>query len=547
MTKDTQRTSARILVVDDEPDLRTLYELTLLRAGHQVESAGTLAEARDSLGQRQFDLLITDMRLPDGLGLELIKELGQQGRSERAIVVTAYGSASSAVEALKQGAFDYLTKPLDLKQFRTVVATALQSAPANTTPAASGKVDNATEAEQPTDTTGMAAPSGTEAKPANPPRHRGALAKLAGESQAMSQVRERIVKVANSMAPVMILGESGTGKELVARAIHEASHRAQGPLVAVNCGAIPDALIEAEFFGARKGAYTGAATDREGYFAAARGGTLFLDEIGDLPLPMQAKLLRVIQERKVRPLGGVQEEQVDVRILCATHHDLVQAVAKQGFRQDLYYRLNVIEIRLPALRERRDDLPALTHTLMRRICSESGQPPVPLHPDALQWLHRHPFAGNVRELENLLHRALALCNGHEITLDDLLDPQGTCPPPPTAQTGAHPPQPATATPASPAWPGSTQPPSHPHQPDDAAATPPTPTHLPADLQQHLDEQEKAILQQALHATRGNRTAAAALLGLNLRQIRYRIARLNITVGGDTDAACDTSPHEPTDR
>ena len=238
---------------------------------------------------------------------------------------------------------------------------------------------------------------------------------------------------------------------------------------------------------------------------------------------------------------------MDVRILCATHHDLVQAVAKQGFRQDLYYRLNVIEIRLPALRERRDDLPALTHTLMRRICSESGQHPVPLHPDALQWLHRHPFVGNVRELENLLHRALALCNGHEITLDDLLDPQGTCPPPPTAQTGAHPPQPATATPASPAWPGSTQPPSHPHQPDDAAATPPTPTHLPADLQQHLDEQEKAILQQALHATRGNRTAAAALLGLNLRQIRYRIARLNITVGGDTDAACDTSPHEPTDR
>ena len=555
MTKDTQRTSARILVVDDEPDLRTLYELTLLRAGHQVESAGTLAEARDSLSQRHFDLLITDMRLPDGLGLELIKELGQQGRSERAIVVTAYGSASSAVEALKQGAFDYLTKPLDLKQFRTVVATALQSAPASTdstTPVATktGDAPPATPAtgqvEEPANSTPTAQTATATKSTAAPPRT-GALAKLAGDSQAMHQVRERIVKVANSMAPVMILGESGTGKELVARAIHEASHRAQGPLVAVNCGAIPDALIEAEFFGARKGAYTGAATDREGYFAAARGGTLFLDEIGDLPLPMQAKLLRVIQERKVRPLGGVQEEQVDVRILCATHHDLVQAVAKQGFRQDLYYRLNVIEIRLPALRERRDDLPALTHTLMRRICSESGQHPVPLHPDALQWLHRHPFAGNVRELENLLHRALALCNGHEITLDDLLDPQGTCPPPPTAQTGAHPPQPATATPASPAWPGSTQPPSHPHQPDDAAATPPTPTHLPADLQQHLDEQEKAILQQALHATRGNRTAAAALLGLNLRQIRYRIARLNITVGGDTDAACDTSPHEPTDR
>ena len=315
----------------------------------------------------------------------------------------------------------------------------------------------------------------------------------------MASVKERILRVAGSMAPVMVLGESGTGKELVARAIHDASHRAGAPFVAVNCGAIPDTLIEAEFFGARKGAYTGATTDREGYFAAARGGTLFLDEIGDLPVSMQAKLLRVIQERRVRPLGGVQEEAVDVRLLCATHKDLVQAVALGQFRQDLYYRLNVIEIHLPALRERRDDLPALVGALMQRICHDNGQPPVALSDAAHQWLQHHPFAGNVRELENLLHRALALCNGHEIALPDLTgDPLDT-------------PQPPTQT----------------------APTPDT--GLPPDLQRHLDDQERDILVRALHETRGNRTAAAARLGLNLRQMRYRIARLGIAVGGAPDA------------
>jgi two-component system response regulator PilR (NtrC family) len=308
------------------------------------------------------------------------------------------------------------------------------------------------------------------------------------------------------MAPVMVLGESGTGKELVARAIHDASHRAGAPFVAVNCGAIPDTLIEAEFFGARKGAYTGATTDREGYFAAARGGTLFLDEIGDLPLAMQAKLLRVIQERRVRPLGGVQEEAVDVRLLCATHKDLAQAVALGQFRQDLYYRLNVIEIHLPALRERRDDLPALVGALMQRICHDNGQPPVALSDAAHQWLQHHPFAGNVRELENLLHRALALCNGQAIALADLT---GDLP-------GVQPT--SAAVPAQAARP-----------------TPDGDGDLPADLQRHLDDQERDILVRALHETRGNRTAAAARLGLNLRQMRYRIARLGIAVGGTPDA------------
>lgn len=528
MTKDAQRQAARILVVDDEPDLRTLYELTLLREGHQVDSAGTLAEARDSLHHGVFDLLITDMRLPDGLGLQLIRDIASQGRSERSIVVTAYGSADSAVEALKQGAFDYLTKPVDLKQLRTAVATALQR------PGQTERLDLPRLRPE----TRMSHAPGVPGVPA-------ALRHLVGASQAMTLVRERIARVASSMAPVMVLGESGTGKELVARAIHDTSHRADGPFVAVNCGAIPDTLIEAEFFGARKGAYTGATTDREGYFAAARGGTLFLDEIGDLPMAMQAKLLRVIQERRVRPLGGVQEEQVDVRILCATHKDLSQAVAEHRFRQDLYYRLNVIEIRLPALRERRDDLDDLVSTLMHRICRESGQQPVALDPAARQWLQRHAFPGNVRELENLLHRALALCCGERVTLSDLQDPQTTWPsvaavPSPTACD-------APPSPLDPAHPeacgtnpipdtGASPPPA-----DGLSDTRPVKACLPSDIQQYLDEQERAILVQALQETRGNRTAAAALLGLNLRQIRYRIARLSIQVGEPDTAPADPAP------
>ncbi len=503
MTSTPPRPPAHILVVDDEPDLRTLYELTLLREGYQIVAAGSLAEARDSLRQSTFDLLITDMRLPDGLGLELIQELGSQGRSERTVVVTAYGSAENAVEALKQGAFDYLTKPVDLKQLRTVVATALQAANQSATalPATPGPHTAADTVLAPVSRGGQA------------------LRKLAGKSKAMTLVRERIARVAASMAPVMILGESGTGKELAARAIHDASHRARGPFVAVNCGAIPDTLIEAEFFGARKGAYTGATTDRQGYFAAAQGGTLFLDEIGDLPLAMQAKLLRVIQERRVRPLGGVQEEQVDVRILCATHKDLAQAVAADRFRQDLYYRLNVIEIRLPALRERTQDLDDLVTALMHRICLESGQSTVPLDASAHEWLHQHNFPGNVRELENLLHRALALCDGTRISRADLLDPMAASVVPPTG--------------------GATQVPSGLDHSSGAPAVATTPLAdaIPVDLQQHLDEQERAILVQALQETRGNRTAAAAKLGLNLRQIRYRIARLNIQVG-ENDCGSD---------
>ena len=339
-----------------------------------------------------------------------------------------------------------------------------------------------------------------------------ALARIVGTSPAMVQIRQRIEKVATSMAPVLILGESGTGKELVARAVHECSHRANQAFVAVNCGAIPDNLIEAEFFGARKGAYTGAAQDRNGYFQAAHGGTLFLDEIGDLPLAMQAKLLRVIQERRVRPLGGVQEESVDVRLVSATHKDLATLVKNGEFRQDLFYRLNVIALRTPALRERREDLPALTQVLLERLCRESGQAAPTVCPEAQQWLAQRGLHGNVRELENLLQRALALSAGGTLEVSDFFDA--------TDPDNAEP----TRTPLTQATPVPLPetPPTEP--PRAATATPPP---IPADLQTYLDEQERQVLLMALKETDFNRTAAAARLGLNLRQMRYRIQRLGI--------------------
>ncbi|HET7528446.1 MAG TPA: sigma-54 dependent transcriptional regulator, partial [Burkholderiaceae bacterium] len=317
-----------LLVVDDEPDLRTLYELTLLREGYDVESAASVEDAWQRLSSRTYSAVITDMRLPDGSGLDLLRRLEVAKRREKAIVITAYGSAEGAVEALKAGAFDYLTKPVDLRQFRSVVASALGRAPvAPVTKEASGA---AARGEEP----------GTD-----PGRMHPALSRLAGRSQAMQQVRSLVERVARSMAPVLVQGESGTGKELVARAIHACSSRHEGPFIAVNCGAIPEQLLEAEFFGYRKGSFTGAHEDREGFVQAAQGGTLFLDEIGDLPLAMQSKLLRVIQERTVRPVGAVTETPINARVLSATHKDLASEVHEGKFRQDLFYRLNVIQIR----------------------------------------------------------------------------------------------------------------------------------------------------------------------------------------------------------
>jgi two-component system response regulator PilR (NtrC family) len=483
----TPNPGPRLLVVDDEPDLRTLYELTLLREGYDVESVGSVDEAwvlLEERGHGNFQLVITDMRLPDGTGLDLLRRIDAAGRHERAVVITAYGSPENAVEALKAGAYDYLTKPVDLRQFRAVVASALGRVPA---PAA----------------TAPAAPRA----PAWPSRRAAAsqpaLDRIVGASAAMQQVRSLVEKVARSMAPVLVHGESGTGKELVARAIHDCSPRAAAPFVAVNCGAIPETLLEAEFFGYRKGAFTGAAEDREGFFQAAQGGTLFLDEIGDLPLQMQSKLLRVVQERAVRPIGAVAETPVNVRIVSATHRDLGAEVQGGRFRQDLYYRLNVIRIGVPALRERISDLPAICAAVLERISHDAGVSPAPaLAPDALQHLLRYAFPGNVRELENLLHRALALSGGPVIGLADLGLPEELL----------HDSGPDTTALPLPAL---------------AQAAPQTPAALPSDLAGYLDAVEREILERALERHRYNRTAAGASLGLSLRQMRYRMARLGV--------------------
>ena len=487
--------NAQILVIDDEPDLRTLYELTLLREGYRVDTAGTVQEALQLLGAHRFDVVITDMRLPDGMGTEVLTYLKSQHRAERSIVITAHGSAENAVESLKAGAFDYLTKPVDLKQFRTAIASAVQGSTQKTGPARRA----------------------TDARLTEPPGGNGsgqtALSRLAGDSVSMRNVKDRIVKVARSMAPVLIRGESGTGKELVANALHATSHRASGPWVAVNCSAIPENLLETEFFGAKKGAYTGSVQDREGFFQAAKGGTLFLDEIGDLPLAMQSKLLRAIQERCVRPVGSNQEEAVDVRIVSATHKDLPAEVAAGRFRQDLFYRLNVIDIVIPPLRERCEDLPALCQALLARIADESQMSVPELAPGSLEHLALLPLLGNVRELENLLHRAVALCDGDTLQLDDL---QSSC------NTGAAPLAEEAAIFNTPQQ-------AHTFSPTFA----PTET-LPSDLQNHLDQQEREILVKCLKETNFNRTLAAARLGLSLRQIRYRIARLKIDAPRDED-------------
>ncbi|MFO1339741.1 MAG: sigma-54 dependent transcriptional regulator [Burkholderiaceae bacterium] len=468
-----------VLVVDDEPDLLTLYELTLLREGYEVETAASVTDAWARLQERVFRLVITDMRMPDGSGMDLMQRLEAARRPEKVIVITAYGSAENAVEALKAGAFDYLTKPVDLRQFRAVVAGAM----------------------------GRAAP--TAAPRPGAPATSAPLSRLVGDSDAMQQVRELIEKVARSMAPALVQGESGTGKELVARAIHEVSARAGQPFVAVNCGAIPENLLEAEFFGYRKGAFTGANEDRAGFFQAANGGTLFLDEIGDLPLAMQSKLLRVIQERAVRPVGAVNEVPLNVRIVSATHKDLDGEVAAGRFRQDLFYRLNVIRIAVPPLRERRGDLEPISLALLGRIARDAGVTPAPrLTLAAHERLARYAFPGNVRELENLLHRAVALSSGDLIDANDLGLPEVVL------QDSS----------------GDTEPGSL------GAATAPAPSNgeapLPDDLARHLDEVERAILVRALREHGFNRTAAGARLGLSLRQMRYRMARLGITEGGD---------------
>ncbi|HEY8101536.1 MAG TPA: sigma-54 dependent transcriptional regulator [Burkholderiaceae bacterium] len=475
-------TSPRILIVDDEADLRELVEITLVKMGLDVDSADCLATARARLAQIEYALILTDMRLPDGLGIELVREVATDHKNTPIAVITAFGSADNAVVALKAGAFDYLTKPVGLDQLRVMVQSALRT---NNAAAGSGRL---------TDMFGKAAPL-----------------RLIGHANVMQDLRAQIVRLARSMAPIAITGESGSGKELAARDIHAQSARADKPFVAVNCGAIPEALMEAEFFGYRKGAFTGANDDRDGFFQAANGGTLLLDEVADLPLAMQVKLLRAIQERRVRKVGATAEEPVDVRLISATHQNLAECVEKGKFRQDLYYRLNVIELSLPPLRERLDDIALLAETILSRLVGADGM--VTLAPQALQMLRSYSFPGNVRELENILERALAFANNGIIEVTDLaLKSVGS----PAAEIFRAP-QESLSLPA---------------QPVAGLDNPVLPQlamghDIPTSLPDHLDQVEREIIRRALAKTQFNRTQAAELLGISFRQLRYRMQRLNI--------------------
>ncbi|XZG70917.1 sigma-54-dependent transcriptional regulator [Chitinibacteraceae bacterium HSL-7] len=447
------RATRRVLVVDDEVDLTELLELTLIKMGLDVDAAHGVTEAKALLQANRYDLCLSDMRMPDGEGLDLIRFVQQQKLDVPVAIITAYGSTQNAVEALKAGAFDYLSKPVALDQLRTLVKSALKL-----------------EVEEPV----AASVSGEPV--------------LLGESAAMRQVHELIDKLARSQAPVYITGESGSGKERAARLIHTRSSRTDKPFVAVNCGAIPENLMESEFFGYRKGAFTGADADRDGFFQAASGGTLFLDEVGDLPLAMQVKLLRAIQERKVRKVGATQEEAVDVRIISATHQNLAKLVDAGKFRQDLFYRLNVIELRMPSLRELGDDIVILARHVLARIAAFNGLDVPELTAEALDMLRRYAFPGNVRELENTLERALALSDGARIQADDL-----------------------QLTPTAPA----------------AGERVSTGGAIGA-LQDYLDRVEREAIQDALQLTGGNRTQAARELGVTFRSLRYRMERLGLS-------------------
>ncbi len=435
---------AQILVVDDEPDIRELLELTLVKMGLGVASVGTIAEAKQRLKDGRFDLCLTDMRLADGEGLELVRHIAGLGSDVPVAVITAHGSAQNAVAALKAGAFDYVSKPVGLEQLRALVRSALSL-------------------------------------PAAPVKGQ----QLLGDSAPLVQVRELIGKLARTQAPVYISGESGSGKELAARLIHENGARREKLFVPVNCGAIPENLMESEFFGYKKGAFTGAAEDRGGFFQAADGGTLFLDEVAELPLAMQVKLLRAIQEKRVRKVGAPQEDPVDVRIISATHQKLADLVAAGRFRQDLFYRLNVIELRMPPLRECREDIGGIAASILERLARQHGVPAPRLKPSAVQELSNYDFPGNVRELENILERALALSGSDEVEAADLR----------------------------------LAPPAEAQEPSNGGGEP---------LPEYLDALERKAILEALGKTSFNRTAAAKLLGITFRQLRYRMQRLGIT-------------------
>ena len=475
------------LIVDDEADIRELIEMTLLPLGVNCVPAETLSEARAWLKRRAFDFCITDLRLPDGSGLDLVGHIQKHHPTLPVAVITAHGNVEIAVEALKLGAFDFVPKPFELAVLRDMVTTALRLNRNGTGVAANRPV-------------------------------------LLGQSTTMAEVRTLIAKLARSQAPILINGESGTGKELAARLIHLSGPRAEQPFVPVNCGAIPEHLMESEFFGYKKGSFTGANQDKAGLFQAARGGTLFLDEVADLPMAMQVKLLRAIQERAVRPVGAQAEIPIDVRVLSASHKDLATLVQNGAFRQDLFYRLNVIQLRLPSLREHPEDIPELAEAILERLGRQAGTAPAKLAPSALNSLRIYGFPGNIRELENILERAFTLCEDGVIQAADLLLPvaEPVSQRPPSREPISERP---LATPST-------------AEMDDFAATPPAnvgfePKTLPIlqpsvrNLEGYLEQIERAAILRALEETRYNKTAAAEKLGISFRALRYRLKKLGL--------------------
>jgi two-component system response regulator PilR (NtrC family) len=454
--------SQSVLIVDDEPDIRELLDITLSRMGLDTHSAATLGEAQALVAEMQPDLCLTDMRLPDGNGISLVEYIQQEFSHIPVAMITAHGSVETAISALKAGAFDFISKPIELDNLRRLVSSALQL-------------------------------DGDTSKLVNAVDH-----DLIGSNPTILALRQQITKLARSQAPVHINGESGTGKEVVARLIHNNGPRATGSFVAVNCGAIPHDLMESELFGHVKGSFTGATQDKLGLFQAASGGTLFLDEVADLPLDMQVKLLRAIQEKSVRPVGAQEEQPTDIRLLSATHKDLAAEVAAGRFRNDLYYRINVIDVHVPELRERLDDLPALATSILQRIASEEGNQKAHLDKSAIDALCQYHFPGNVRELENILERAFALSDGENITAQDLqfssTAPQAPTPPTNDSANGGG------GLRVQEAY---------------------------GDMEGYLEDIERQILSTALEESRWNKTATAKLLGISFRSLRYRLKKLGL--------------------
>jgi two-component system response regulator PilR (NtrC family) len=467
--------TGRVLIVDDEPDIRELLEITLGRMSLITESASDLAGAYEHLRNNSFSLCLTDMRLPDGDGIQLVEHIQGQYPHMPVAVITAHGNAETAIKALKAGAFDFVSKPVDLQKLRDLVTAAIKL---SATPTSSQTSHSTVLQEQ---------------------------VSISGNSTKIQELRQQISRLARSQAPVFISGESGSGKELAARSIHLQSARADGPFVAVNCGAIPSELMESELFGHVKGSFTGADKDKTGLFQTAAGGTLFLDEVADLPLHMQVKLLRVIQEKSVRPVGSQVEHPTDVRLLSASHKNLVEEVNLQRFRQDLYYRINVIELPVPSLRERSEDIPDIAQQLLNRIALDNHFDSAPsIAEDALAALCRYPFPGNVRELENILQRALTLSENKRLTVSNL----------DLTQSNVN----FTTTMAS-------------SSADQSAEADAGSAEFSLgdgfSLEQHLENIEKRAIELALLEARWNKTAAAELLGMSFRSLRYRMKKLNL--------------------